>query len=245
MLEGEKQSLVEISQYSPSLVPKVHDRGRLLHTSPPMYFLLLEFLDLKDETPDSTAICARVAELHIKSTSPNGKFGFFAPTYQGPIPNPTAWEGNWSRYFRRMILSIHRIEIANNGRNESYEKTFENFVEYIVPEVLSPLQSEERILKPVLVHGDLWPGNVGLSGDQRQVVIFDSAAMYAHNEFELGMWRHTFNASRGDMYEQYQKFIKPSPPENQFDDRNRLYSVKFLLVQAAAQPKLSVRNRRM
>jgi fructosamine-3-kinase len=42
-------------------------------------------------------------------------------------------------------------------------------------------------LQPVILHGDLWSGNVGLDSKSRSPVIFDPASYYGHNEADLGI----------------------------------------------------------
>ncbi|XP_003376360.1 fructosamine-3-kinase [Trichinella spiralis] len=40
-------------------------------------------------------------------------------------------------------------------------------------------------IKPSLLHGDLWPGNVGETSNG--AVAFDPASFYGHNEFDFGI----------------------------------------------------------
>ena len=49
--------------------------------------------------------------------------------------------------------------------------------------------------KPVILHGDLWSGNVGLDSKTRSPVIFDPACYYGHNEADLGI-THMFGGQR-------------------------------------------------
>lgn len=41
--------------------------------------------------------------------------------------------------------------------------------------------------KPVILHGDLWSGNVGLDSKSKSPVIFDPACYHGHNEADLGI----------------------------------------------------------
>ena len=49
---------------------------------------------------------------------------------------------------------------------------------HIAYEVLGPV-----VIQPVLLHGDLWSGNISQSEDG-DPVIFDPASYYGHNEAE-------------------------------------------------------------
>lgn len=53
----------------------------------------------------------------------------------------------------------------------------------VIPRLLRPLETNGRKLKPSLVHGDLWCGNVGvIDGDTGQAIVFDPSSFWAHNE---------------------------------------------------------------
>lgn len=41
--------------------------------------------------------------------------------------------------------------------------------------------------KPVIIHGDLWSGNVSTNKETGLPVVFDPSSCYAHNEYELGI----------------------------------------------------------
>ena len=47
-----------------------------------IHFYLCSFHDMTDDIPEIQPLAAKVAELHGKGLSPNGKYGFSVPTYQ-------------------------------------------------------------------------------------------------------------------------------------------------------------------
>ena len=51
--------------------------------------------------------------------------------------------------------------------------------------MLGSLQQNERVLKPCLVHDDLWDGNIVTNFVIDEPVVFDASCLYAHNEYEL------------------------------------------------------------
>ncbi len=102
--------------------------------------------------------------------------------------------------------------------------------------MLEPLQAEGRTLKPSLIHWDLWEENTGTDLASDQPVVFDPAVMYAHNEFELGMWRRDVVRFGKSHVRQYLRHVPPSEPFEQWDDRNRLYSIKYDLAHGIALP---------
>jgi protein-ribulosamine 3-kinase len=84
MMEGEYNSMREIEKYSPSFVPRPCTWGKFQEPPPNTYFLV-EFSDLDTGHVDPGCFCSRLAELHLASKSPNGKFGFHLITCQGPM----------------------------------------------------------------------------------------------------------------------------------------------------------------
>ena len=72
-------------------------------------------------------------------------------------------------------------------------------------------------------------GNPGLNLVSGKPVIFGAAIMYAHNEMELGMWRYGEKRCGKDYIDQYLSLVLPREPMEQFDDRNRLYAMKYTL----------------
>lgn len=59
----------------------------------------------------------------------------------------------------------------------------------VVPRLLLSLQSDGRVLKPSLVHGDCWDGNTAMDARTGMAFIFDVCSFYGHNEYDAGNWR--------------------------------------------------------
>lgn len=170
-------------------------------------------------------------------------FGFYQVTFQGPNPQVTTWEDNWCTYFTRLLTDWLDSEVSLNGPQPEYEAMYKEFVKEIIPPILEPLQADGRSLKPCLIHGDLWEENTGRNLETGRPVVFDAAVMYAHNEMELGMWRYGDHHFGEPYLSQYLSLMPPSEPVEQFDDRNRLYSMKYTLAQSQGRRNTSQRNR--
>lgn len=112
----------------------------------------------------------------------------------------------------------------------------EQLITQSVPRLLMPLQADGRILKPCLVHGDLWEENCGTDMVTRQPKIFDPAVFYGHNEVDIGMWRRDVVHFGKTHIREYLRNFPPSEPKDQWDDRNRLYSIKFDFAHSIALP---------
>ena len=82
-------------------------------------------------------------------------------------------------------------------------------------------------IKPSILHGDLWSGNV--SGVREhdgscKAVIYDPATYYGHHEAEFGMsWCAGFNSSFWSGYREH------VPKENGFEQRLKLYKLYHYL----------------
>lgn len=105
--------------------------------------------------------------------------------------------------------------------------------------MLGGLLQDGEPIKPTLIHGDLWEGNIGTDG-AGNLYLFDACSFYAHNEMELGIWRTEHHRMKDKVYmEKYLRQMKTSEPVEGWDDRNRLYSVKTKLMFSAHKPNTS------
>jgi fructosamine-3-kinase len=139
--------------------------------------------------PEPVQFTARVAEMHRKGTSPNGMFGFPVIICDGKITHNTEWESSWAVFFSKLLRTTLEIDAEINGHWPELDAAVEQTINSVIPRVLGILQAEGRTLKPSLIHGDLWGGNVGTSLETGDVILFDAGSYYAHNEMELGTWR--------------------------------------------------------
>lgn len=65
---------------------------------------------MSNGTPDPTKLCRKVAELHKRSVSPTGMFGFHATTCQGNLSQATnLWDPSWESYFRKMLSNPMKL----------------------------------------------------------------------------------------------------------------------------------------
>ncbi|KAI4262524.1 MAG: hypothetical protein L6R42_002302 [Xanthoria sp. 1 TBL-2021] len=236
MMEGEFNSMTELHKLAPSFVPQPHAWGKFYLASPVTHFFLCEFIDMENEMPDPVAFCARLAEIHLNSQSPTGQFGFAVPNCHGKIVQSNDWDPSWTSFFTKLLVSFFKTEIGINGPWPEYEQAFEVIVKTVVPQLLDPLQASGRVLKPSLVHGDLWEENAAINLSTGEPVVFDASAFYAHNEYELGTWRRETIKFGRSHFNQYLRNIPPSEPVEQWDDRVRLYSLKFNLAHMIGWP---------
>jgi len=86
-------------------------------------------------------------------------------------------------------------------------------VKRVIPALLKGLDVE-----PVLLHGDLWTGNAGVDRTTGEPVIFDPAAFYGHNEFELAIAR-MFGGFPQAFFSTYLSHYPAAEPKEEFHQR--------------------------
>lgn len=243
MMKGEFTSLCTIYDIFPDRVPKPFGWGELKST-PGTYFVLMDFLQLDSSLPDPAEFAQVVTDLHKGGTSPNGKFGFSIPNCHGKKVQEHYWDDNWCRYFTNLITAFFDEEIRINGPYPEFERAFGILRQHVIPRLLEPLQAEGRTLTPSLVHGDLWQENVGTNLETGEIMVYDPAVWYAHHEYEFGMWRCAFNTFDETYIWECLRRLPASAPDGEFEDRNRLYSLKFHISHSFHWPEATDDTRR-
>ena len=203
------------------------------------FFYVGKYHDLDlSAAPDPTAFATRVAEFHSKGKSPNGQFGFPVPTTIGIMERTVTWDSSWAKSFTLQLEDVAGYDEQANGPWRELEAALNQLIDNVIPRLLGALQSEGREIVPALVHGDLWEQNVGTDMETGEIIIFDPGCTYAHNKMEFGTWRCSwaFHFNSPIYMRMYQRLIEPSEPVDEWDDRNRLYSIHPYLVDSAGHP---------
>ena len=237
--------MTELYKFAPTFIPKPYIWGKFESAPPSTYFFLLEFKDMTSKLPDPKPFCTELAKLHQTSVSPTGKFGFHIATTHGKLPQYMLWTSSWEILFRKILSDLLSLDLDTNGPWKEFQIVYERVLTLVLPVLIGPLESEGRAVKPCLLHGDLWDGNIGTDNKTGQTYIFDASSFYGHNELELGMWRDShLNCMSWDVYgKAYLNIMGVSEPAHQFDDRNRIYHVKFLMSHSAHHPNDVARER--
>ena len=188
-------------------VPKVYTYGDASNGS----FIIMEYMKFTSGS-DMRALGTAVGKMHRFGTA--DRYGFDVDNTIGGTPQPNPWMDDWVEFFKIHRLQ-HQVNLANDSRltkmcNElissgKYERLFEG-----------------AVLKPALVHGDLWSGNIGWSDGKP--ALFDPATYYGHSECEFGMsWCAGFT---GTFWSAYFEVIPKAPG---FDRRHDLYTLYHYL----------------
>jgi protein-ribulosamine 3-kinase len=154
-------------------------------TVPDTHFFLCSFVDMTDDIPDIETLPVKVAELHKKGLSPNGKFGFPVQNYQGRLSQVTTWTDTWEECFANNLRGMLNHEKETQGPDERLEALSAAIFEKVIPRLLRPLQTHGNQIQARLTHGDLWDGNCSTAVETDGPIIYDASALYAHNECEF------------------------------------------------------------
>ncbi|KAF2110007.1 Fructosamine kinase-domain-containing protein [Lophiotrema nucula] len=182
--------------------------------------------------------------MHLKSKSPTEKFGFEVSTCDGPLPHPVEWEPDWATFYARLLRSRVEMDAAACGPWAELERAANHVISNIVPRLLGSLSWQGKPIEPALIHGDLWDTNVSTDGQTGAPTTFDAGSYYAHNEMEICIWRVIYAQKLGpEAYKDaYLKQYPRAEPTSEWDDRNRLYSLKCNLNWSATDPGIITRK---
>ncbi|KAL3795135.1 hypothetical protein HJC23_007363 [Cyclotella cryptica] len=202
-------------------IPKVYHYGD--YSDGRGSFLIMEYLNLSGRS-DDRALGKAMARMHLspptkEAGNPNSSFGFEVDNTIGGTPQPNPWTKpnsgtkEWIEFFRD-----HRIGHQLNLAGDSYCSNL--WEQDIAPRLHLLFQDlhDEKEIRPSLLHGDLWSGNIG-SADGKPS-IFDPAVYWGHHEAEWGMsWCTSFGP---DFWDGYRSMILH---DDGFEMRESLYEL--------------------
>lgn len=186
MCRGEYEGVSALYRANPEFVPQPIGWGTY-KSDTSAHFYLSDFVDMIEELPDMTKFCNHLAKMHKTSMalSENGQFGFHVVTYEGNMHQNTTWSTSWENLFVRAMQTFVEQERAVHGPSEELDLLLPGLYKKVCPRLLRPLQTGSRMIKPVLVHGDIWYGNIATNALNGDAVVFDPSVFWAHNECGL------------------------------------------------------------
>ena len=177
-------------------------------------YIIMDFLPLGGRA-DQKVFGRRMAEMHLATPAAKeaqeGKFGFDVTNTCGGTTQPNAWREDWVDFFREQRIG-HQVRTAGDA---SLKKLWAEVLVH-TDELRALFEGVE--VKPSVLHGDLWSGNV--AAVEGEPCIFDPATYYGHHEAEWGM---SWCASLGPAFwEGYRELIPEDPG---FRKREALYEL--------------------
>ncbi|MCX7626197.1 MAG: fructosamine kinase family protein [Candidatus Sumerlaeaceae bacterium] len=187
-------------------------------------FLVLEDLLNPQLTSDSVPsrrsfdeiLAEGLAELH---SAVGPAYGFEHNNYIGSTPQPNPWTRNWIEFFR-----VHRLE--HLWKLLSQKQKLPDEAHALVRRFLDKLDNvlDKTGIQPVLLHGDLWGGNVMRAGDGMPALI-DPACYYGDREADLAMTQ----LFGGFSHRFYAAYNEAFPLERGYSERACVYNLYHIL----------------
>ncbi|KAJ3769545.1 fructosamine kinase [Lentinula raphanica] len=214
---GEADSLKAINAGAPGLAPKVFASGVFEDDRP---FFISEYKDMSRLTDTGAIKLANRLSTELHTYESQDGFGFNVPTYCGATRMKNGWYDSWEECYSEMIGDL-LMKLRKTGRYQELCAKGESIRnEYVLYHILvGPLQ-----IRPVLLHGDLWSGNVGVDSTTGEPVIFDPSAFFGHNEADLAIAR-IFGGFPRSFFAEYHKHLPKTKPESQYELRGHLYEL--------------------
>ncbi|KAK5114624.1 hypothetical protein LTR62_002196 [Meristemomyces frigidus] len=239
MSMGEHESLTAIHNIVPTLCPQSYGHGELADT-PGQFFLITDFIDFSPRSSSSPqarsqTLAHKLAKLHTTpAPTPAGylkpQFGFSVPTCCGNTPQPNTFTSSWADFYANHRLRfIDAQSKKSNGTDKQLEEIIAQTCTILVPRLLGDKHLKHgKGVTPVVVHGDLWSGNASLGTLPRMAgpeeIVYDSSAVYAHSEYELGIMQ-MFGGFGREFLAEYHGLVPKTSPEEEYEDRVKLYEV--------------------
>lgn len=186
MIRGEYEGSKTIYKYTPEGIPQPVAWGTY-RSDPNTHFYLCEFMDMIEKLPDIRKFSAMLAKLHHDSMADEDapkEFGFHVMTHEGSMYQDVSWAKTWEEMYTRRFQSFVDQERASQGPSEELEKVANEFIAKIIPRLLRPLGTHGRTIKPVVLHADIWYGNLAINATTGEPVYFDPSVFWGHNECE-------------------------------------------------------------
>ena len=168
----------------PTFVPSPFP-GEVFGMNETSTFICASFNHFSDGIPEPVSFCEKLARLHRRSSQawPDAKFGFHCTTYNGDLPQDNTWSSSWEVFFANGLRHVLKVREERAGSDAELDRLTPDLFNKVIPRLLRPLETKGRTVKPALIHGDLWCGNVGIvDKDTLDGIVYDPASFWAHNE---------------------------------------------------------------
>ena len=179
--------------------------------------LLLEWIESSHNNNHQAEIGKVLANLHKRT---NKYFGFDYDNTIGEMPQYNAVNQSitsWSYFFweYRLLFQIKYALKNNLISHKEYRKLL--LIKSKIENIL------DNSIKPSLLHGDLWSGNV-LIGKNSPIFI-DTSCYYGHSEADLAL-TYMFGGFDSDFYKSYEAY---NPLESGYEQRKPIYMLYHYL----------------
>ncbi len=210
MFEAEVRGLQEMASSNSIKVPEPVCFGDDQSQS----YIVLEYLDMGG-LANQNVLAEQLAAMHQKTAE---QFGWVINNTIGATFQANAWNRSWIDFWSEQRLGFQLKLAAENG----YGGVLQSLGEKLLIEM--PVLFTGREIKPSMLHGDLWGGNVAGLKDGTPV-IFDPAFYYGDREADIAM-TYVFGGFTADFYASYQNAF---PLDDGFAVRKTFYNIYHII----------------
>ena len=210
MFEAEARGLLALASSKTLKVPRPVCFGENQSQS----YIVMEYLEMSGQA-DPVALGQQLALMHRLCAE---QFGWQINNTIGATFQPNKWMADWVEFWRQQRLGFQLQLAAKNGYGGELQLLGERLL------IEMPKLFNAREIKPSMLHGDLWGGNVAGLNDGTPV-IFDPALYYGDREADLAM-TYLFGGFSADFYASYQNAF---PLDEGFAVRKVFYNIYHVL----------------
>ena len=210
MFEAEARGLLALASSKTLKVPRPVCFGENQSQS----YIVMEYLEMSGRA-DPVALGQQLALMHRLCAE---QFGWQINNTIGATFQPNKWMADWVEFWRQQRLGFQLQLAAKNGYGGELQLLGERLL------IEMPKLFNAREIKPSMLHGDLWGGNVAGLNDGTPV-IFDPALYYGDREADLAM-TYLFGGFSADFYASYQNAF---PLDEGFAVRKVFYNIYHVL----------------
>jgi protein-ribulosamine 3-kinase len=210
MFEAEARGLQEIASSNTLKVPRPVCFGDDQKQS----YIVMEYLDMSGRA-DQMVLGQQLAAMHCVTAK---KFGWEINNTIGATHQPNVWMDNWLDFWSEQRLGFQLQLAAKNG----YGGELQSLGEKLLIEMAELFSG--RVIRPSMLHGDLWGGNVAGLKDGTPV-IYDPAFYYGDREADLAM-TYVFGGFTQNFYDSYQNAY---PLDDGFAVRKTFYNIYHII----------------
>lgn len=183
-------------------------------------FLLMDFLEFGNLQKDFWQnLAENLANLHNAPTESfvsEGRFGFLQDNFIGKTVQYNSPKNTWIDFFRENRLAPQFKMAEHHFEKADFPlitKLLDNLEQFLVEPV-----------KPGLLHGDLWGGNI-ICNSNNQPVLIDPACYVGHPEADIAM-TELFGGFDASFYAAYKTF---GLVQKDYAERRDLYNLYYIL----------------
>ena len=212
VLRSEYVSLHRMQELYPTIYPKPF----FYQESNNQAVLVMEYIEISSLYGSNAASAGYGLAQQHQVTQEN--YGWDCSNFIGLTHQSNHLSHDWVDFFRNQRLFPMLMNAKENGiSNELYSKVehlLERLEDYCNPQT-----------QAVLLHGDLWSGNLGYNSKRNQAVFYDPAPYFGDREVDLAM-TELFGRLPAEFYQAYEEIF---PLQDGYKARKYIYNLYHAL----------------